>query len=69
MYTSIDFRSKRELREAVAAGRMITVYQPINGRPDLVGNTIRVEGPHYPRAHTWYARVELGADGTISKVV
>ena len=28
MYTNINFRTKKELKEAVAAGKKITVYQP-----------------------------------------
>ena len=68
MYTDIDFKTKKQLKEAVAAGRVIGVYQPgpFGGKEPLDGE-VSVEGPHYPKPHTWYARVTL-ADGVIVKV-
>jgi hypothetical protein len=67
-YTSINFRKKRELVDAVKAGRRITCFQPGLG-PDLTSYTGRVtlEGPHYPAAHTWYAEGEM-VDGILVKV-
>ena len=50
MYTVVNFRTKKELREAVASGRPIGVFQP----NDLVGagekvragqHRVAVEGP------------------------
>jgi len=58
-YTDINFRTKKAVKEALAAGRRITVYQP-NG--DLTGSTVPsdgtvyLEGPHYPEPHRWYAK-------------
>lgn len=69
MYTDINFKTKKQLKEAVAAGRQIGVFQPgpFDSYSDTVNSTVSVEGPHYPAAHTWYARVKL-ENGVIVKV-
>lgn len=61
MYTTTNFKTKKALKEAVAAGRRVTVYQPndITGRDAPCDGTVYLEGPHYPAAHTWYAQAEL----------
>lgn len=57
-YVSPNFKTKKALREALAAGRIVEVYQPGLGTvPD--NGRIALEGPHYPKPHTWYA------DGTM----
>lgn len=53
-YVSPNFRTKRALREALAAGQTVTVYQPALGSVPQDG-TIDLEGPHYPKPHRWYA--------------
>lgn len=66
MYTSINFKTKKALKEAVAAGQKITLFAPGFGAP-VVNGTETVEGPHYPKPHTWYAQVEM-KDGYVVKV-
>jgi len=72
MYTGFDFKTKKALKEAVAEGKSVRIYQPneifnsIQSSPTYTG-TATIEGPHYPKPHTWYARVEV-VDGTITKV-
>jgi hypothetical protein len=68
MYTTKNFRTKKALKEAVAAGDRITVFQPgpFGGNEPTEGITF-LEGPHYPEAHKWYAQAELRA-GIIVKV-
>ena len=62
MYTDINFKTKKALKDALAAGEQITVYQP-NG--DLTGTSapkdgrVFLEGPHYPEPHRWYAQAVL----------
>jgi hypothetical protein len=69
-YTTINYLTKKALREAVLKGQRVTVYQP-NG--DLTGahtpenGVVYLEGPHYPKAHTWYAEATV-KDGIIVKV-
>lgn len=61
MYTSKNFKTKKALKEAVANGEKISVYQPNNifNVTDPREGKATIEGPHYPAAHTWYANVEL----------
>lgn len=53
MYAVKNFRTKKELKEAVAAGD-VPVFQPGGMFPTKAGPTC-VEGPHYPEPHKWYA--------------
>jgi len=66
MYTSINFRTKKELKDAVAKGDKVTIYAPGLGTPAVNGKDC-VEGPHYPEPHKWYASVEM-KDGYVVKV-
>jgi hypothetical protein len=68
MYTTINFKTKKALKEAVAAGQSITYFQPgpFGGNEPLDG-TIFLEGPHYPEPHKWYAQAVV-ANGRIVKV-
>ena len=72
MYCEQNFKTKKQLREAIANGVQVGVFQP----NDMFGKTekiqvgkhrVCVEGPHYPAPHTWYAGVEL-VDGVVVKV-
>jgi len=69
MYTDINFKTKKQLKDAIAQGRKLTYYQPgpFGGSAPQDG-TISLEGPHYPALHTWYARAEV-KDGYIIKVM
>jgi hypothetical protein len=68
MYTDINFKSKKALKEAVAAGKEVTYFQPgpFGGNAPRDGR-ITLEGPHYPQPHKWYATAEV-KDGKIIKV-
>ena len=68
MYTVNNYPTKKALKEAVARGERVTVYQPgpFQGREPQDGS-VTLEGPHYPAMHSWYARAEL-RDGVIVKV-
>jgi len=66
MYTDINFKTKKELKEAVEQGKKIRVYAPGLGTPKDNGLEF-LEGPHYPEPHKWYAKVEM-KDGIIVKV-
>jgi hypothetical protein len=65
-YTTTNFKTKKALKEAVAAGKSVRVYAPGLGSPPDNGSTA-VGGPHYPQPHTWYAQVTL-VNGIITKV-
>lgn len=68
MYTSQNFKTKKALKEAIAKGEKISVFQPgpFGGNEPQNGNVV-LEGPHYPEPHRWYAEATL-ADGYIVKV-
>lgn len=65
-YTRINFKTKKALKEALAAGNVIEVFQPGLGDIPLDGY-ISLEGPHYPAPHTWYASGTM-KDGRLVKV-
>ena len=67
-YTTINFRSKKALKEAFLNGVRITVFQPSPfGERTIECGTAYLEGPHYPEPHRWYAQVEV-RDGVVIKV-
>ena len=78
-YTVINFKTKKALKEAVKAyidnpdGKAwskvgVRCYNPGLG-PDLSNYTgkVSLEGPHYPKPHTWYAQGEM-VNGILVKV-
>ena len=70
MYTVKNFRTKKELKYALAYGAQLRVYQPnadLTGARSPENGTVFLEGPHYPQPHTWYAEAVL-KDGVIIKV-
>jgi hypothetical protein len=65
-YAAKNFKTKKALKEAVAAGEKIEIFNPGLGTAPTNGRAF-LEGPHYPKPHTWYAEVTV-ADGVITKV-
>jgi hypothetical protein len=66
-YSNVNFKTKKDLKTAVANGDKIGVHNP-----GLVGmiesNGVQyISGPHFPKPHTWYATVTL-ENGIITKV-
>ena len=68
MYTRHNFRTKKALKEAVAAGHKVGIFQPgpFGGNEPTEGD-VYLEGPHYPEAHKWYATGTL-EEGVLVKV-
>lgn len=68
MYCSPNFKTKKALKEAVAAGKEVTVFQPgpFGGNVPENGRVF-LEGPHYPQQHSWYAEATL-ENGRVVKV-
>lgn len=66
MYTHTNFKTKKALKEAVAAGVGVTYYQPgpFGGNEPKEG-TVFLEGPH--GYHKWYAQCQA-KDGVIVSV-
>lgn len=52
-YVSPNYKTKKALKDALKEGKTVSVFQPgIGTVPD--NGTISLEGPHYPKPHTWY---------------
>lgn len=66
MYTVQNFKSKKALKEAVAAGTKVRIFAPGLGTPKENGIEC-LEGPHYPAPHSWYAEVVM-ENGFVVKV-
>jgi hypothetical protein len=66
-YVAPNFRTKKALKEAVAAGQDIGVFEPGMGSVPYNG-VVYIEGPHYPEPHRWYAQGTM-VDGKLVKVV
>jgi hypothetical protein len=65
-YVDPNFPTKKALKEAVASGKEVFVFSPgpFGVKSDGV---VSVEGPHYPKPHTWYASVTVEG-GKVTKV-
>ena len=73
MYTNKNFKTKKELKQAVQSfndgtGPRVGYFQtgPFGGKEAQSGSFC-VEGPHYPEPHRWYATCQA-VDGAITKV-
>lgn len=64
MYTSVNYQTKKALKEAVASGEPVTVYQPGGLFPGKTDGKVYLEGPHYPQPHRWYASAVV-KDGVV----
>jgi len=68
VYTNINFKTKKELKEAVVRGDKVTVFQPGPfGGNEPTNGVVTLEGPHYPKPHTWYAEATL-TNGVVTRV-
>ena len=68
MYTTINFKTKKAVKEAIKNGDEIGVFQPGPfGRGVETGSqTVYLEGPHYPKPHRWYGEGQLEEGNLIS---
>jgi len=66
-YTERDYKTKKELKADVAAGKVVRVYQPWMFGPDVKDGRVTLEGPHHPRPHTWYAEATI-KDGVVVSI-
>ena len=66
MYTEYDYKSRKALVADVAAGKRVYCYQPGPFAGQNNGS-VALEGPHYPKPHSWYASAVL-QDGCIIEI-
>jgi hypothetical protein len=67
MYVNPNYKTKKDLKEAVANGRIVTVFSP-GPFPANQNGRVAIEGPHFPEPHRWYAQVNV-VDGKVVKVI
>ena len=68
MYVSPNFKTKKAIKEAIAAGKFVTIFQPgpFGGNEPQNGK-VAIEGPHYPLPHKFYCEVTV-ENGRVIKV-
>ena len=59
-YVMPNFATKKALRDAIKSEQVVTVFSP-GPFPLTISDkgTVFIEGPHYPRPHSWYAEVKV----------
>ena len=68
-YVHPNFKTKKELKEAVNNGVAVTVFYPgIQPSGMFDKAECSVEGPHYPKPHSWSAKVKV-SNGQVVKVI
>ena len=68
MYVDPNFKTKKAFKEAISAGQKVSVFSP-GMFPAKTDGTETIEGPHYPKPHTWYAQVQVKNVNITSKPV
>jgi hypothetical protein len=68
MYTVVNYPTKKAFKQAFALGTPIRVYQPGGIFPGKTDGRAYLEGPHFPKPHSWYAAVDI-KDGVVVKIV
>jgi hypothetical protein len=67
MYVNPNFKTKKALKEAIAKGQHVKVFSP-GPFPVIRDGREYIEGPHYPKPHRWYAKVDV-CNGLVVKVL
>jgi len=65
MYVTPNFKTKKALKDAVKAGQVVTLFNPGPFGSPCSNGTEPVEGPHYPKPHTWYGTVTVENDRVV----
>lgn len=66
IYVSPNFKTKKAIKEALAAGKTVEVFSP-GPFPAPRDGHVTLEGPHYPEPHRWYAQGVV-ADGKLVSI-
>ena len=64
-YTVENFKSKKALKDATKSGRRIAVQDSFIGETPTEG-TVYLEGPHFPKPHTWHGPAILKNGSVVS---
>ena len=58
-YTDKNYPTKKALLADFAEGKTIYTYQPCGMFASKNEGKIALEGPHYPKPHSWYASATI----------
>ena len=67
MYVRPNFKTKKELKLALASGVSVMVYDHMGRERPPCDGVVYLEGPHYPKPHTWYAEGRM-VSGKLTEV-
>ena len=67
MYVHPNFKTRKALKEALVAGKKVSIFSP-GPFPATMNGTEFIEGPHYPEPHRWYTKVAV-ENGYVVKVL
>ena len=67
MYVRPNYASKKLLKDAIKGGDAVEAFSP-GPFPCPTDGIVAIEGPHFPKAHSWYAQVKVEA-GRVVKVI
>ena len=67
-YIDPDYPTKKAFQQAILDGARPQTYNPLLMFPVKQDGEDVVEGPHYPKPHKWYARVQV-EKGRVVKVL
>ena len=59
MYTTQNFKSGAAVKRAIKAGERVEVFQPGGIFESQTNGIVTIEGPHYPKPHSWYLRAQI----------
>ena len=68
MYTITDYPTKKALKDAVANGEQVRVWQPGGMFAAQTDGAVVIEGPQYPKPHRWYASATIKDSVIVGKV-
>lgn len=64
-YTTTNFKTKKALKQAIAEGKEVRVYEPGLQIGEHHGEVF-LEGPWYPEPHRWYAKAKVESGRIVS---
>lgn len=65
-YVSGNPKTKKAIKDGLAAGKKFTIIST-GPFPEPTDGTVYIEGPHFPKPHTWYAQATV-KDGVIISI-
>jgi hypothetical protein len=66
-YVDPNYKTKKAFKQAVKDGAYHRTYNPSGMFETPQNGSDVIEGPHYPKPHSWYAAVTV-QDGVVVKV-